>query len=39
VGDLEDKIIAFIKYHNAYLARPYAWTYTGKPLATNKKAA
>jgi transposase len=39
VEDLEDKIIAFIEYHNAYLARPYAWTYTGKPLAENKKAA
>jgi transposase len=39
VGDLEDKIIAFIEYHNAHLARPYAWTYTGKPLATDKKAA
>ena len=39
VEDLEDKIIAFIEYHNAYLARPYAWTYTDKPLATNQKAA
>jgi transposase len=39
VVDLEDKIIEFIKYHNEYLARPYAWTYTGKPLAKNRKAA
>lgn len=39
VGDLEDKIIEFIEYHNKYLARPYAWTYTGKPLATNRKVA
>ncbi len=39
VEDLEEKIIAFIDYYNAHLARPYAWTYTGKPLATNKKAA
>ena len=39
VGDLEDKIIEFIEYHNAYLARAYAWTYTGKPLATNRKVA
>jgi len=39
VGDLEDKIIEFIEYHNAYLAKPYAWTYTGKPLATNRKVA
>jgi hypothetical protein len=39
VGDLEGKIMEFIEYHNEYLARPYAWTYTGKPLATNRKAA
>jgi len=36
---LEDKIMEFIEYHNKYLAKPYAWTYTGKPLATNRKAA
>ena len=39
VGDLEDKIMEFIEYHNKYLAKPYAWTYTGKPLATNRKVA
>jgi hypothetical protein len=39
VGDLEDKIMEFIEYHNEYLAKPYAWTYTGKPLATNRKVA
>jgi len=39
VGDLEDKIIEFIEYHNGYLAKPYAWTYTGKPLAINRKVA
>ena len=39
VDDLEDKILEFIDYHNKYLARPYAWTYTGKPLATNRKVA
>jgi len=39
VGDLEDKILEFIDYHNEYLARPYAWTYTGKPLATNREVA
>ena len=39
VGDLEDKIMEFIEYHNEHLARPYAWTYTGKPLAANRKAA
>ena len=38
-GDLEDKIMEFIEYHNEYLAGPYAWTYTGKPLAMNRKVA
>ncbi|MGC9523877.1 MAG: IS630 family transposase, partial [Anaerolineae bacterium] len=38
VDDLEDKIIAFIEYYNAYLAKPYTWTYTGKPLAVQKNA-
>ena len=33
VADLDHKIIAFIKYYNKVLARPYKWTYTGKPLA------
>ena len=39
IEDLEDKIIQFIDYHNAYLAKPYQWTYTGKPLAAHKEAA
>ena len=39
VDDLQDKIIAFIEYYDAYLAKPYQWTYTGKPLAAEKKAA
>lgn len=37
--DLETKILAFIDYHNAYLARPYKWTYTGTPLAAETRAA
>lgn len=37
--DLEAKILAFINYHNAYLAKPYQWTYTGKPLAAEAKVA
>jgi hypothetical protein len=36
---LEDKIIEFIEYYNEYLAKPYKWTYTGKQLAVEKKAA
>jgi hypothetical protein len=39
VDDLQDKIIRFIEYYNEYLAKPYKWTYTGKPLAVEKKAA
>ena len=39
VADLEDKIIAFIRYYNKCLAHPYQWTYTGKPLAGLKEVA
>jgi len=39
VDDLQDKIVEFIEYYNEYLAKPYKWTYTGKPLAVGKKAA
>ncbi len=39
VDDLQDKIIRFIEYYNANLAKPYKWTYTGKPLAVEKKVA
>ena len=39
VADLEDKIIAFIRYYNKHLAKPYQWTFTGKPLASHKKVA
>jgi transposase len=31
--ELKDKIVKFIEYYNDVLARPYKWTYTGKPLA------
>ncbi len=31
--DLKDKIEAFIKFFNETLAKPFQWTYTGKPLA------
>ena len=39
ISDLEDKIIEFIAYYNTYLAKAYNWTYTGKPLAADRKAA
>ena len=32
VKDLRDKILAFIEYFNATLAKPFKWTHTGRPL-------
>ena len=32
VKDLRDKILAFITYFNETLAKPFKWTYTGRPL-------
>jgi transposase len=32
VKDLRDKILAFIAYFNEVLAKPFKWTYTGRPL-------
>jgi transposase len=32
VEDLRDKILAFIDYVNQVFARPFKWTYTGRPL-------
>lgn len=31
--DLRDKILSFIDYFNTTLAKPFRWTYQGKPLA------
>lgn len=30
--DLQQKVLAFIKYFNETLAKPFKWTYEGKPL-------
>jgi hypothetical protein len=30
--ELREKLLAFIKYFNATLAKPFRWTYLGKPL-------
>lgn len=30
--DLREKILAFIAYFNATMAKPFKWTYTGRPL-------
>ena len=32
VADLRNKILAFIDYFNQGFARPFKWTYTGRPL-------
>ena len=31
--DLRDRILAFIAYFNRTMASPFAWTYSGRPLA------
>ncbi|MFN2202891.1 MAG: transposase, partial [Caldilineaceae bacterium] len=31
--DLHDKITRFIDFFNKTMAKPFRWTYTGKPLA------
>jgi transposase len=32
VADLRSKLLAFIAYFNQVFARPFKWTYTGRPL-------
>ncbi len=32
VTDLKDKLLRFIEYFNEVFARPFRWTYTGRPL-------
>jgi transposase len=34
VEDLRTKLLAFIDYFNQVFARPFKWTYTGRPLQT-----
>jgi len=31
--DLRQRLLAFVAYFNATMAKPFAWTYRGKPLA------
>ena len=33
VEELREKVLAFIDYFNRTMAKPFRWTYTGKPLA------
>ncbi|MDQ5851470.1 MAG: transposase, partial [Chloroflexota bacterium] len=32
VDDLKTKILGFIAYYNRTMAKPFKWTYQGKPL-------
>ena len=32
VADLQAKVLAFIAYYNRTMAKPFKWTYQGKPL-------
>lgn len=32
LDDLRERLLAFIEYFNAVLAKPFRWTYAGKPL-------
>ena len=32
VEDLRQRILAFIEYFNRALAKPFKWTYKGRPL-------
>ena len=32
VDDLQSKVLAFIAYYNQTMAKPFKWTYQGKPL-------
>src|SRR3954451_2872459 len=34
VDDLRTKLLAFIEYFNQVFAKPFKWTYTGRPLQT-----
>lgn len=33
VQDLHDRVLAFIEYFNTTLAKPFKWTYKGRPLS------
>ena len=34
VENLQRRILAFIEYYNETLAKPFKWTYKGRPLHT-----
>ena len=35
VTDLTDKLVRFIDYFNEVFAKPFRWTFTGRPLQTG----
>jgi transposase len=38
VTDLRDKLVNFIEYFNRVFAKPFRWTYTGRPLMAQSAA-
>ena len=36
LDDLESRLQQFISYFNAVLAKPFKWTYTGRPLKVGE---
>ncbi len=34
VADLREKLMSFIEYFNEVFAKPFRWTFTGRPLTT-----
>ena len=37
VADLHDKLLRFIAYFNEVFAKPFRWTFTGRPLQTGEQ--
>ena len=38
VADLRSKLLNFIEYFNRVFAKPFQWTYTGRPLRAKPAA-
>ena len=38
VADLQSKLLNFIAYFNRVFAKPFRWTYTGRPLMAKPAA-
>jgi hypothetical protein len=35
-ADLQEKLLRFIGYFNEVFAKPFRWTFTGRPMQTGK---